>query len=106
MVHCSGGAQTKILHFVKELHIIKDHLFPIPPLFDMIQKESKTDWQEMYKVFNMGHRMELYLPAEYADEIIAISKSFGVDAQVIGRVEAADKAKVTIDGEKGKYTYH
>ena len=86
MVHCSGGAQTKILHFVKELHIIKDNLFPIPPLFDMIQKESKTDWQEMYKVFNMGHRMELYLSAEFADEIIAISKSFGVDAQVIGRV--------------------
>ena len=106
MVHCSGGAQTKILHFVKNLHIIKDHLFPIPPLFEMIQKESQTDWQEMYKVFNMGHRMELYLPAEFANEIIAISKSFGVDAQVIGRVESADRAQVTIDGEKGKYIYH
>ena len=106
MVHCSGGAQTKILHFVKNLHIIKDHLFPIPPLFEMIQKESQTDWQEMYKVFNMGHRMELYLPAEFANEIIAISKSFGVDAQVIGRVESANRAQVTIDGEKGKYIYH
>ena len=106
MVHCSGGAQTKILHFVKNLHIIKDHLFPIPPLFEMIQKESQTDWQEMYKVFNMGHRMELYLPAEFADEVISISNSFGVDAQVIGRVESADRAQVTIDGEKGKYIYH
>lgn len=106
MVHCSGGAQTKILHFVKNLHIIKDNLFEIPPLFDMIQKESKTDWEEMYKVFNMGHRMELYLPKEYASEIIAISERFGVEAKVIGRVESADKAQVTIDGEKGKYIYH
>jgi phosphoribosylformylglycinamidine cyclo-ligase len=106
MVHCSGGAQTKILHFVKNLHIIKDNLFDIPPLFDMIQKESKTDWEEMYKVFNMGHRMELYLPEEYASEIIAISQRFGVDAKVIGRVESADKAQVTIDGKKGKYIYH
>jgi len=105
MVHCSGGAQTKILHFVKELHIIKDNLFPIPPLFDMIQKESKTEWQEMYKVFNMGHRMELYLPEHHAQEIITISKSFGVNAQVIGRVESASKSQVTIDGEKGKYIY-
>tara|TARA_B100001287_G_scaffold245476_1_gene222766 strand:- start:30 stop:1199 length:1170 start_codon:yes stop_codon:yes gene_type:complete len=106
MVHCSGGAQTKILHFVKNLHIIKDNLFDIPPLFDMIQKESKTDWEEMYKVFNMGHRMELYLEEKYASEIIAISERFGVDAKVIGRVESADKAQVTIDGEKGKYIYH
>ena len=106
MVHCSGGAQTKILHFVKNLHIIKDNLFDIPPLFDMIQKESKTDWEEMYKVFNMGHRMELYLPEEHASEIIAISQRFAVDAKVIGRVESADKAQVTIDGEKGKYIYH
>ena len=106
MVHCSGGAQTKILHFVKNLHIIKDHLFPIPPLFEMIQKESQTDWQEMYKVFNMGHRMEIYLPAEFTEEVIAISNSFGVDAQIIGRVESADRAQVTIDGEKGKYIYH
>ena len=106
MVHCSGGAQTKILHFVKNLHIIKDNLFDIPPLFDMIQKESKTDWEEMYKVFNMGHRMELYLPEKYAADIIAISERFNVDAKVIGRVESADKAQVTIDGEKGKYIYH
>ena len=106
MVHCSGGAQTKILHFVKNLHIIKDNLFDIPPLFDMIQKESKTDWEEMYKVFNMGHRMELYLPEKYAAEIIAISERFNVDAKVIGRVESANKAQVTIDGEKGKYIYH
>ena len=106
MVHCSGGAQTKILHFVKNLHIIKDNLFEIPPLFDMIQEESKTDWKEMYKVFNMGHRMELYLPQQYASEIIRISQRFGVDAKVIGRVESADKAQVTIDGEKGKYIYH
>ena len=106
MVHCSGGAQTKILHFVKNLHIIKDNLFEIPPLFDMIQKESKTNWKEMYKVFNMGHRMELYLPEQYASEIIAISKRFGVNAKVIGRVESANKAQVTIDGEKGKHIYH
>ena len=101
MVHCSGGAQTKILHFVKNLHIIKDNLFEIPPLFDMIQKESETEWEEMYKVFNMGHRMELYLSKEYASEIIAISERFGVEAKVIGRVESADKAQVTMDGEKG-----
>ena len=106
MVHCSGGAQTKILHFVKNLHIIKDNLFEIPPLFDMIQKESETDWEEMYKVFNMGHRMELYLSKEYASEIIAISERFGVEAKVIGRVESADKAQVTIDGEKGKFIYY
>jgi len=106
MVHCSGGAQTKILHFVKNLHIIKDNLFDIPPLFDMIQKESKTDWEEMYKVFNMGHRMELYLPEKYAAEIIAISERFNVDAKVIGRVESSNKAQVTIDGKKGKYIYH
>ena len=106
MVHCSGGAQTKILHFVKNLHIIKDNLFDIPPLFDMIQKESKTDWEEMYKVFNMGHRMELYLPEKYAADIIAISERFNVDAKVIGRVESANKAQVTIDGKKGKYIYH
>ena len=106
MVHCSGGAQTKILHFVKKLHIIKDNLFPIPPLFEMIQKESQTDWEEMYKVFNMGHRMEIYLPEEDAAGIIAVSKEFGVDAQIIGRVENAEKSQVTIDDSKGKYTYH
>ena len=105
MVHCSGGAQTKILHFIDGLHIVKDQLFDIPPLFDMIQKESGTPWEEMYKVFNMGHRMELYLPEEIAAEIIAISKSFGVDAQIIGRVEASEESQVTIEGEKGKFLY-
>ena len=105
MVHCSGGAQTKILHFIDGLHIVKDQLFDIPPLFDMIQKESGTPWEEMYKVFNMGHRMELYLPEEIAAEIIAISKSFGVDAQIIGRVEASEESQVTIEGAKGKFVY-
>jgi phosphoribosylformylglycinamidine cyclo-ligase len=89
MVHCSGGAQTKVLHFVDNLHIIKDNLFPIPPLFKLIQEESNTSWQEMYKVFNMGHRMELYVPQEIAADIIKISESFGVPAQIVGRVEAA-----------------
>jgi len=105
MVHCSGGAQTKVLHFVDDLHIIKDNLFPLPPLFRMIQEESKTSWQEMYKVFNMGHRMELYVPEEIAGQLISISESFGVDAQVIGRVEAAEKKKVTITSEFGIFEY-
>ncbi len=105
MVHCSGGAQTKILHFIDRLHIVKDQLFDIPPLFEMIQKESGTPWEEMYKVFNMGHSMELYLPEEIAAEIIAISKSFGVDAQIIGRVEASEESQVTIEGAKGKFVY-
>src|SRR6202012_5658454 len=96
MVHCSGGAQTKVLHFIDNLHIIKDNLFPVPPLFKLIQEESKTSWQEMYKVFNMGHRMELYVPEEIAADLISISESFGVDAQIIGRVEAAEKKRVTI----------
>ena len=87
MVHCSGGAQTKVLHFVDNMHVIKDNLFDIPPLFDLIQKESNTEWIEMYKVFNMGHRMELYVPQEIANSIIDISQSFGVDAKLIGRVE-------------------
>jgi phosphoribosylformylglycinamidine cyclo-ligase len=87
MVHCSGGAQTKVLHFVDNVHVIKDNLFPIPPLFDMIQKESRTEWKEMYKVFNMGHRMEIYVPKEAANAIIEISKSFNIDAQIVGRVE-------------------
>jgi phosphoribosylformylglycinamidine cyclo-ligase len=106
MVHCSGGAQTKVLHFIDNLHIIKDNLFPIPPLFKLIQEESNTSWQEMYKVFNMGHRMELYVPQEIAEDIITISKSFGVDAQIIGRVEAADKKQVTIRSEFGEFVYH
>ncbi|ASS47478.1 MAG: phosphoribosylformylglycinamidine cyclo-ligase [Candidatus Fluviicola riflensis] len=105
MVHCSGGAQTKVLHFVDNVHVIKDNLFPIPPLFRMIQEESGTEWQEMYKVFNMGHRMEVYVPADLAPEIIAISKSFGVDAQVIGRVEAMDGKRVTVRSEMGEFVY-
>lgn len=106
MVHCSGGAQTKVLHFVEGLHIIKDNLFPIPPLFKLIQEESQTSWQEMYKVFNMGHRMELYVSADIADELIAISKSFSIDAQIIGRVEAADKKQVTVTSEFGEFVYN
>jgi len=105
MVHCSGGAQTKVLHFVDNVHVIKDNLFPIPPLFSMIQAESGTEWQEMYKVFNMGHRMEVYVPADLAPEIIAISKSFGVDAQVVGRVEAMDGKRVTVRSEMGEFVY-
>ena len=106
MVHCSGGAQTKVLHFIDDLHIIKNNLFPVPPLFKLIQEESKTSWQEMYKVFNMGHRMELYVPQEIAQELIDISKSFGVDAQIVGRVEAADKKQVTIQSEFGEFIYN
>ncbi len=105
MVHCSGGAQTKILHFITDLHIIKDNLFEIPPLFKMIQEESNTSWREMYQVFNMGHRMELYVPREHAEEIINISKSFNVAAQIVGRVAASDKKKLTITSEKGVFEY-
>jgi len=105
MVHCSGGAQTKVLHFVENVHVIKDNLFPIPPLFKMIQEESKTDWKEMYKVFNMGHRMEIYISPDYADSIIKIAKSFGIDAQIIGRVEAFDGKQVTVSSEVGKFQY-
>ncbi|WP_183557721.1 AIR synthase related protein [Mucilaginibacter sp. SP1R1] len=105
MVHCSGGAQTKVLHFIDELHITKDNLFPVPPLFKLIQQESKTSWQEMYKVFNMGHRMELYVPEAIAADLISISQSFGVDAQIIGRVEKADTKKVTVQSEFGVFEY-
>ncbi len=105
MVHCSGGAQTKILHFVEELHVIKDNLFPIPPLFKLIQEQSSTDWKEMYQVFNCGHRMELYVDEGVAQNIISISKSFGVDAQIIGRVEKANTKKLTIKSEFGKFEY-
>ena len=105
MVHCSGGAQTKVLHFVDDVHVIKDNLFDIPPLFDLIQKESDTDWKEMYKVFNMGHRMELYVPQEIADSIVTISNSFGVEAKVIGRVEAYDGKKLTIKSPFGEFVY-
>ncbi|WP_304037062.1 AIR synthase related protein [Mesonia mobilis] len=106
MVHCSGGAQTKILHFIgDDLHVIKDNVFAVPPLFKLIQQESKTDWKEMYQVFNMGHRMEIYVPQEYAEEIIEISKSFDVDAQIVGRVEASAEKKLTINSEFGSFTY-
>jgi phosphoribosylformylglycinamidine cyclo-ligase len=112
MVHCSGGAQTKILHFlpadrngVQNLHIIKDNLFPVPPLFKLIQEQSQTDWKEMYQVFNCGHRMELYVPETVAQDIIAISKSFDVNAQIVGRVEAADSKKLTITSEYGTFEY-
>jgi phosphoribosylformylglycinamidine cyclo-ligase len=105
MVHCSGGAQTKILHFIDNLHIIKDNLFPVPPLFQLIQEQSKTDWKEMYQVFNCGHRMELYVPEAIANAIIAISQSFGIDAQIIGRVEASDSKRLTIKSEYGVFDY-
>jgi phosphoribosylformylglycinamidine cyclo-ligase len=105
IVHCSGGAQTKVLHFINNgVHVIKDNLFPIPPLFKLIQEQSGTSWEEMYKVFNMGHRMELYVPAAIADEIIQISKSFHIDAQVIGRVEKGEK-QVTLSSEFGTFVY-
>ena len=105
MIHCSGGAQTKILHFIDNLHIIKDNLFETPPLFSIIQKESSTEWKEMYKVFNMGHRMELYVDPNVAEEIVNISKSFGVNAKVIGRVEPSDNKKLTIRSEHGTFEY-
>ena len=105
MVHCSGGAQTKILHFIDDLHIIKDNLFKTPPLFKLIQKESKTDWREMYQVFNMGHRMELYVPKNIAESIIEISKSFHVDAQIIGYVAKSNSKKLTIKSEHGVFNY-
>lgn len=105
MVHCSGGAQTKVLHFINDLHVIKDHLFPVPPLFKLIHEESGTGWEEMYKVFNMGHRMEIYVPENIAADLIRISESYGVAAQVIGRVEAASTKKVTIRSEFGEFVY-
>ena len=105
MIHCSGGAQTKILHFVDTMRIVKDNLFPVPPLFRLIREQSGTDWAEMYKVFNMGHRMELYLAAEYAAEVIAISKSFDIDAQIVGRVEDSNTKELIISSENGIFTY-
>jgi len=105
MIHCSGGAQTKILHFIDNLHIVKDNLFETPPLFQIIKRESDTSWEEMYKVFNMGHRMELYVSPESAEKIIEISKSFGVDAKIIGRVESSEEKKLTITSENGTYIY-
>jgi phosphoribosylformylglycinamidine cyclo-ligase len=105
MVHCSGGAQTKILHFIDNLHIVKDNMFPIPPLFKLIQEQSKTNWKEMYQVFNCGHRMELYVPPTIAEDLISISKSFHVDAQIVGRVEASQEKKLTIKSEFGEFKY-
>ncbi|MDF4202337.1 AIR synthase-related protein [Maribacter sp. SA7] len=105
MIHCSGGAQTKILHFIDELHVVKDNLFDVPPLFQLIQEQSGTDWKEMYKVFNCGHRLEFYLPEDVANDIIEISKSFGVNAQIIGRVEASDSKKLTISSKYGTFVY-
>lgn len=105
MVHCSGGAQTKILHFIQNKHIIKDNLFPTPPLFKLIQEQSGTDWKEMYKVFNMGHRMEIYLSPENAKDVIKIAQSFGIEAQIVGRVEDSNETKLTIISEYGKFEY-
>jgi len=105
IIHCSGGAQTKVLHFVDNVHIIKDNMFPVPPLFQIIQKESKTDWKEMYKVFNMGHRLEIYVKPEFADRIIEISKSFNIDAQIVGKVDACTGKKLTIKSEFGTFEY-
>ncbi len=105
IIHCSGGAQTKVLHFVDNVHVIKDNMFPVPPLFEIIQKESKTDWKEMYKVFNMGHRLEIYIKPEHAARVIEISKSFDIDAQIVGRVEAWSGKKLTISSQFGTFEY-
>lgn len=105
LVHCSGGAQTKVLHFVENVHVIKDNLFPIPPLFKLIHDQSGTDWKEMYKVFNMGHRMEVYIAPGYAQDIIDIAASFGIEARVVGRVESSDQKKLTIQSEFGTFEY-
>jgi phosphoribosylformylglycinamidine cyclo-ligase len=105
MVHCSGGAQTKVLHFIENLHVIKDNFFEIPPLFRIIQEQSGTEWAEMYKVFNMGHRMELYVPEEFASELITIAKDFGIEAKVIGRCENSKEKRLSIISEKGNFSY-
>ena len=105
MVHCSGGAQTKVMHFVENKRVTKNNLFPVPPLFRIIQEQSGTDWSEMYKVFNMGHRMEIYLSPEHAEEVIGIARSFNIDAQVVGFVEEADKNELIIESEKGRFVY-
>jgi phosphoribosylformylglycinamidine cyclo-ligase len=106
VVHCSGGAQTKVLHFIENLHVIKDNLFDIPPLFKFIHGASGTDLKEMYKVFNMGHRMEIYLPEAHAQQIIDISKSFGIDAQIVGRVETASAKQFTLKTQQGEFIYN
>jgi phosphoribosylformylglycinamidine cyclo-ligase len=105
MIHCSGGAQTKILHFIEQLHVVKNNLFDLPPLFKVIQSCSGTDWREMFKVFNMGHRMEIYLEGKFAEEVIQISKSFGVEARIIGYVAPATEKKVTIQSNFGEFVY-
>ena len=105
MIHCSGGAQTKVLHYVDDVHIIKDNMFPVPELFKIIKKESGTEWNEMYKVFNMGHRFEIYTDTQAADEIIEISKSYNIDAKIVGRVEPYEGKRLTIVTEKGKFEY-
>lgn len=105
MIHCSGGAQTKVLHFVENVKITKNNMFPVPPLFKLIHEQSGTDWKEMYKVFNMGHRMEIYLAPEYAQEVIEISKSFGIDAQIVGYVEKSNKTELVIESEFGRFEY-
>ncbi|MFN7013661.1 MAG: AIR synthase-related protein, partial [Bacteroidia bacterium] len=105
MVHCSGGGQTKVLHFIENAHVIKDNLFELPPLFKLIHEQSGTEWKEMYQVFNMGHRMELYVPENIAKEIIAISQKFNVEAQIIGRVEKANEKKLTIQSQFGEFIY-
>lgn len=105
MVHCSGGAQTKVLHFIDNLHIIKDNLFDVPPLFKLIQEQSGTEWKEMYKVFNMGHRMEIYVPEKIAEHLIQISRSFNVDAQIVGRIESSTTKKLTIKSSLGEFIY-
>jgi phosphoribosylformylglycinamidine cyclo-ligase len=106
IVHCSGGAQTKVLHFIDDLHVTKDNLFATPPLFEIIQKQSGTSWEEMYKVFNMGHRMEIYTDEITAKEVISISQSFGVPAQIVGRVEKATRKQVTVKSAHGIFNYH
>ena len=105
MVHCSGGAQTKVMNFVGDVHVIKDNMFPVPPLFELIQKQSGTDWKEMYKVFNMGHRMEIFLSPDHAQRVIDIAQSFGIEAQIVGRVEADDHKHLTIISDKGTFEY-
>ena len=105
MIHCSGGAQTKILHFIDELRVVKDNMFPVPPLIRLIRDESGTDWKEMYKVFNMGHRLEVYLPEEYAQKVIEISLAFGIDAKIVGRCEPSDKRELIIESEFGRFEY-
>ena len=105
MVHCSGGAQTKIMHFVEKMKVVKNNLFPVPPLFNIIQEQSGTDWHEMYKVFNMGHRLEVYLSPEHAEQVIEISKSFNIDAQIIGYTEASDRNELIIESDKGRFEY-